>query len=153
MNTLQISSFYMPEPKIMSLWCMVPEILCTMDQWMDRQTNRQKKWHSRHKQTQALTISFSNMVKHSNSYIKCRVWPNGSCFVIHDEVLNFHDWIICYHELFHNKIKKRQLVELLMDLGQIRKLTLNYVNCVPFSCVDSFHLFTIKSTNFKKSYS
>ena len=73
---------------------------------MDRQTNRQKKWHSRHKQTQALTISFSNMVKHSNSYIKCRVWPNGSCFVIHDEVLNFHDWIICYHELFHNKIKK-----------------------------------------------
>ena len=106
LSPLQISSFYMPEPKIMSLWCMVPEILCTMDQWLDRQTNRQKKWHSRHKQTQALTISFSNMVKHSNSYIKCRVWPNGSCFVIHDEVLNFHDWIICYHELFHNKIKK-----------------------------------------------
>ena len=30
-----------------------------------------------------------------------RVRLNRSSFVIHDEILNFHDWILCYHELFH----------------------------------------------------
>ena len=34
----------------------------------------------------------------------CRVWLNGSWFVIPNKILNFHDWIPCYHEPFHNGI-------------------------------------------------
>ena len=37
---------------------------------------------------------------------KTRVWLNGSWFMIHNKVLNFHNWNICYLEPFHGKIKK-----------------------------------------------
>ena len=40
---LEILSFYTCVPEIMIRWCMVPEKLCTTDEWMDRQ----KKWHMR----------------------------------------------------------------------------------------------------------
>ena len=29
--------------------------------------------------------------------------------MIHDEVLNFHDWILCYHEPFHDKKKTKSI--------------------------------------------
>ena len=35
-----------------------------------------------------------------------RVRLNRSWFTIHDEVLNFHKKIFCFHEPFHDKIKK-----------------------------------------------
>ena len=35
-----------------------------------------------------------------------RVLRNRSWFVIHSEVLKFYHWILCYHELFHDKIKR-----------------------------------------------
>ena len=34
--------------------------------------------------------------------------------MIHDKVLNFHDGIICYHEPFHDKIKRQKSLELSM---------------------------------------
>ena len=36
---------------------------------------------------------------------KFRVQLNRSWFVIHDEVSNLHDWILCYHEPFHDNVK------------------------------------------------
>ena len=54
---LEISWFYTCAPKIMTTWCTVPEIWCTMDGWTDGrldrqtdwwiegQTDQQKKWH------------------------------------------------------------------------------------------------------------
>ena len=38
---LEISSFYISVPKIMTRWCTIPGICCVTD----RQTDRQKKWH------------------------------------------------------------------------------------------------------------
>ena len=35
-----------------------------------------------------------------------RVRLNVSWFVIQDEVLNFHDWILCYEEPSHDKLKR-----------------------------------------------
>ena len=37
---------------------------------------------------------------------KTRVWLNGSWFMIHNNVLNFLNWIVCYLEPFQDKIKK-----------------------------------------------
>ena len=37
---------------------------------------------------------------------KTRVWLNGPWFMIHNNVLNFLNWIVCYLEPFHDKIKK-----------------------------------------------
>ena len=37
---------------------------------------------------------------------RIKVWLNGSWFFIHSKALNFHDWVLCYHEPFHNKIKR-----------------------------------------------
>ena len=38
------------------------------------------------------------------------VWLNGSRFMIRDKVLNFHDWILCYHEPFHNMVKNQRKI-------------------------------------------
>ena len=38
---LEISSFYTCEPKIMIIWCTVPEIWCPKDGWTDRWTDGQ----------------------------------------------------------------------------------------------------------------
>ena len=74
-----------------------------------------------------------------------KVWLNESWFVIHNKALNFHDWILCYHDLFHDKIKKS--IEISKDLWCLNNMkviltlwTLNYVDCLPFSCIDSFHV-------------
>ena len=42
---LEISSFYVSVPKIMTRWCTVPKICCTMDRQTDRRMEEQKKWH------------------------------------------------------------------------------------------------------------
>ena len=86
-----------------------------------------------------------------------RVWLNTSWFGIHNKVLNFHNWTLCYHKPFHDKIKKYKSMGLSMGLWHsnnmksiLRKFakyhcfwtlwTLNYVDCISFSCIDSFHM-------------
>ena len=39
---LEISSLYTCVPKIMITWCMVPEIRCATDGWIDRKSNIQR---------------------------------------------------------------------------------------------------------------
>ena len=41
-------------------------------------------------------------------YIYISVRVNGSWFVIRDEDLNFHDWILCYRQPFHDIIKREK---------------------------------------------
>ena len=54
-------------------------------------------------------------------------------FVIHEVVLNFHHWILCYHEPFHSKIKRLKSVNFSMDLWHLNNmkviLTLNSELC------------------------
>ena len=45
----------------------------------------------------------------------------NSWFVIRDEVLHFHSWILCYHEPFNEKIKRYKSMELLIDLWHLNK--------------------------------
>ena len=51
---------------------------------------------------QLLNFQFSNPATPSLPFI----WLNGSWFAIHVEALNFHDWVLCYHEPSHDKIKR-----------------------------------------------
>ena len=97
----------------------------------------------RHKKLK-LIIEFSNSI-----FIYIWVQLNGSCFMIHDEVLNFHDWIFCYRKHFTKNLKKDKNYwdYQWMDLWYLNNMkvisilwTLNYVDCVPFSCIDSFHI-------------
>ena len=71
-------------------------------------------------------------------FFKSRVGLNRSWFVIHDKIFNFHDWVHCYHEPFHDKIKRQKSVDLSMDLWHLYNMkiililwTLNYLDCVP----------------------
>ena len=76
---------------------------------------------------------------HASNYfcLSFRVRFNRSWFVIHDEAWNFHDWILCYHEHFHEKIKREKSLELPINLWHLNSMkvlltlwTLNYFNCV-----------------------
>ena len=77
-----------------------------------------------------------------------RVRLNRSWFVIHNEVLDFQDWIVCcYHEPFHDKITREKSLKLSMHLWRLHYIkviltlwTMNYVDCVHFCCIDSFHI-------------
>ena len=61
-----------------------------------------------------------------------RVQLNRNWFVIQNEVLNFHNEICCYHELFH-KAKRIKLMKLSMDLWHLDNMkiiiTLWTMNC------------------------
>ena len=63
--------------------------------------------------------------------ILSRVW-------LHNEVLNFHSWILCCHQPFRDKMKIIRIIN--ESVKFISYLTLNYGDCVPFSCIDSFHI-------------
>ena len=94
-------------------------------------------------------------------------WLNGLLFRIHDEVLNFHGWTLCYHELFHDNRKKYLPMDLSMDicnipiiwkLSYVKLLRIivfdlfeHYVDCIPFSCIDSFHMAHNQAKYFKKT--
>ena len=64
----EISSFYACVPKIMIRWCMVPEIWCTTDGWMDRQTDGRKKWHI---EVGAPPKNGIKKKHHSNKFLNC----------------------------------------------------------------------------------
>ena len=53
-----------------------------------------------------------------------RVRLSGSWFMIYNEVLNFYDWILCYHELFHDKVKTHSNIS--MDLWFISVIFRSY---------------------------
>ena len=103
------------------------------------------KWIICKRMTEHTCWSADVQLTHRIKFCMCdRVRFNRLWFVIHSLVFNFHDWILCYHEPFHGKIKKLKSLELSMDLWNFKVIltlwTLNYVDCVPFSCIDSFHI-------------
>ena len=96
-----------------------------------------------------------------------RVWLNRLWFGIHNKILNFHDWTLCYNELFHDNRRKWKSMDLSMDQWHSNNMkvilpnfakdhcfwtlwTLNYVDCIPFSCIDYFR---ILFSNFWKTWS
>ena len=83
-----------------------------------------------------------------------RVWLNRLWFGIHNKILNFHDWTLCYNELFHDDRRKWKSMDLSIDLWHSNNIkvilpnfakdhcfwtlwTLNYVDFIPFSCIIS----------------
>ena len=65
--------------------------------------------------------------------------------MIHDGILNFHDWILCCHEPFQDKmIKINGTVNYLWHWNNMKVTltawTTNYVDRVPFSCIGSFYI-------------
>ena len=93
------------------------------------------------------------------------IWDSQQ-FEIDNKILNFHDWTICYKELFHTNRKKWKPVDLSIDLWHSNNMkavlpnfakdhcfwtlwTLNYVDCIPFSCI---YYFQILSLNFQKTW-
>ena len=84
-----------------------------------------------------------------------RVWLTRVWVGIHNKILNFHDWTLCYNELFHDNRRKWKSVDLSMDLWHSNNMkvilpnfakdhcfltlwTLKYVHCIPLSCIDYF---------------
>ena len=45
LTSIEKSSFYTCVTKIMDRWCMVTQIRCATDEWMDGRTDGRKKWH------------------------------------------------------------------------------------------------------------
>ena len=95
-----------------------------------------------------------------------RVWLNKLWFGIHNKILNFRDWILCYNELFHDNGRKWKSMDVSIDLWHSNNMkvilpnfaknhcfwtlsTLNYVNCIPFSCIDYFQ---VLFSNFQKTW-
>ena len=72
------------------------------------------------------------------SFYKVRL--NRSWFMNHNEILNFHDWILCYHEPFHNKVKNEEkiLMDWSMDLWH-----LNNVNFFSHKYANDHFLWTL----------
>ena len=88
------------------------------------------------------------------------VWLNESWFVIYDEVLNFHDGILWFHEPFHDEKKIQKSIALSMDLRHWNNMkailsfwTPNYVDSISFLLLILSIFFTIEPNNFKKPYS
>ena len=81
------------------------------------------------------TSNYLSINKYPSNY---RVWLSWSWFLIHGKVLNFHNWILCYHEPFSRQDKKIK-IELSMDLWHLNNMkvilthwTLIYGDCVSF---------------------
>ena len=88
------------------------------------------------------------------------VWLNESWFVIYDEVLNFHDGILWFHEPFHDEKKIQKSIALSMDLRHWNNMkailsfwTPNYVDSISFLLLILSIFFIIEPNNFKKPYS
>ena len=88
------------------------------------------------------------------------VWLNESWFVIDDEVLNFHDGILWFHEPFHDEKKIQKSIALSMDLRHWNNMkailsfwTPNYVDSISFLLLILSIFFIIEPNNFKKPYS
>ena len=95
-----------------------------------------------------------------------RVRLNRLYFGIHNKIMGFHNWSLRYNELFHDNRKKWKSMDLSMDLWHSNNVkdilpnfaknhcfwnfwTLNYVDCIPFSCIDYFQILFL---NFRKTW-
>ena len=95
-----------------------------------------------------------------------KVWLNRLWFGIHNKILNFSYWNLCYNELFHDNRNNENQRILSMDLWCWNKIkvtlpnfakyhcfwtlwTLNYVDFIPFSCIDYFQILFL---NFQKTW-
>ena len=95
-----------------------------------------------------------------------RVWLNKLWFGSHNKILNFHDWILYYNELLHDNGRKWKSMDVSINLWHFNNMkvilpnfaknhcfwtlsTLNYVNCIPFSCIDYFQ---VLFSNFQKTW-
>ena len=68
------------------------------------------------------------------SNLSDRVRLSRSWFMIHDKVLNFHDWILCYGESSHDKRKRWKSTELSMDQWHLACwLCSDTQRCLPFT--------------------
>ena len=72
-----------------------------------------------------------------------KVYLHGSRYVIHKEVLNFHDWIFLLSWAFSQQDKKMKIIEIinghLINIKIILTIwTLKYVDCFSFSFIDFF---------------
>ena len=85
---LEISSFYTCVPKITFIWGTVAEIRSETEFFV-------------------ILSHFLPLCPLTTWKIKIlKKWQLiGLWFVIQDKVLNFHDWILCYHEPFHKTTK------------------------------------------------
>ena len=79
-----------------------------------------------------------------------------SCWVLavfHDKVLNFHDWVLCYREPYHDNLKNQRKYQSIFISLKFKSLstyqqnnvhylwilwTLNFVDFVLISCIDTF---------------
>ena len=52
------------------------------------------------------------LTKSIKKIIHNRVRLNGLWFVIHDKILSFHNWILCYHEHFYKKVKNHRKISI-----------------------------------------
>ena len=60
-----------------------------------------------------------------------RVGLTGSWFAVHNKVLNFHIWILCYHEPYHDNVKnprKYQWILYLWNLNHTKFILHEYAN-------------------------
>ena len=97
--------------------------------------------------------------------VSFRIWLNRLWFGIHNKILNFLDWTLCYNELFLDNRRKWKSMDLSVDLWHSNSMkvifpnfardhcfwthwTLNYVDCIRFSCIDYFQ---ILFPNFQKN--
>ena len=82
------------------------------------------------------TIHVTLLVAKLKYYI---VRLNGSWFVNRAEVLNFHDWILCYREPFYNNVKnKRKYLSIFISLKFKSLWSLSYVNMLMFIIYEYF---------------
>ena len=95
-----------------------------------------------------------------------KVRLNRLWFGIHNKILNFNYWNLCYNELFHGNRNKWKSTDLSTDLWYSHKIkvtlpnfakyhcfwtlwTVNYVDFIPFSCIDYFQILFL---NFRKTW-
>ena len=100
-----------------------------------------------------------------------RIRLNGSQYGIHEEVLNFLDWTLCYHEFFHDnrkKFKSMDFFQWICDIQIMWKLSyLTVLKIIRFELFEHWTMLilllflimifsiwlTIKPSNLRKFYS
>ena len=72
-----------------------------------------------------------------------RVWLNRIWFGIHNKVLNFHYWTLCYNELFLDNRRKWKSMDLSMDLWHSNIWRLSYLILLRIIVFELFEHWTV----------
>ena len=96
-------------------------------------------------QCQIFMIILSISQKSMSHYPLIRVSLNRSWFVIHNKILNFHNWILCYHEPFHNNAKYQRKISIDLNLRKY-----NHVKCISGEYANNY-LWTLWTLNYVDS--